>query len=105
MISHSRRHTYHRSGRRFAIVFASLLGIASAATAWTVFARPTQPSAQDRAITLSVAALMEKGHLTGHRLDDEISARCMDTFIKELDPLKLFFYESDVNELTSNRKQ
>ena len=105
MISPTSRPGNHRSGRRFGLLFAGVLGVALTATTWTVFARPTQPNAQDRQITFAVAALMEKGHLTGHRLDDEISARCMDTFIKELDPLKLFFYESDVEEFKSNRKQ
>ena len=34
----------------------------------------------------------------GQALDDTISQRCLETFIKELDPLKLFFYQSDVDE-------
>jgi carboxyl-terminal processing protease len=64
----------------------------------SVVAKPTQPSAADRQITFAVATLMERTHLTGKMLDDEISERCLDTFVKELDPLKLFFYQSDVDE-------
>jgi carboxyl-terminal processing protease len=99
-------HAQSRHGTRpLSVIFAGVLGIALAATAWNVLARPTEPKAQDRQITFAVAALMEKAHLTGHRLDDEISARCMDTFVKELDPLKLFFYQSDVQEFMGNREQ
>jgi carboxyl-terminal processing protease len=47
--------------------------------------------------------LMERQHLSQHALDNAISERCMDTFIKELDPLKLFFYQSDVDEFMQNR--
>ena len=75
------------------------LGIGSAA----VTARPTQPSAADRQITFAVATLMQRQHLSGERLDDKISQRCIDTFIKELDPLKLFFYQSDVDDFLRNR--
>ena len=49
--------------------------------------------------------LMESKHLSRHRLDDEISQRALDTFIKELDPLKLFFYQSDVDEFMTQQNQ
>ena len=68
-----------------------------------VSARPTQPSAADRQITLAVAIKMEREHLTGHRLDDAVSERCLKTFIKDLDPLKLFFYQSDVDEFMRSK--
>ena len=65
---------------------------------------PTDPSARDRQITLAVSMLMDQQNLTGHGLDDTISQRCLDTFIKELDPLKLFFYQSDVDEFMKNKR-
>jgi carboxyl-terminal processing protease len=68
-----------------------------------VRAKPTKPSAADRQITLAVATWMQRQHLTGQRLDDAISRRAIDTFIKELDPLKLFFYQSDVDDFMRNR--
>ena len=70
-----------------------------------VVARPTNPSARDRQITLAVSMLMERQNISGHMLDDTISQRCMDTFIKELDPLKLFFYQSDVDEFMRSRNR
>src|SRR5262245_2554587 len=66
-------------------------------------ARPTEPSATDRQITLAVSMLMEQWHLSRGQLGDTISQRCLDTFIKELDPLKLFFYQSDIDEFTRNK--
>jgi carboxyl-terminal processing protease len=74
------------------------LGVGTAATA-----RPTQPSVADRQITFAVATLMQKQHLSGQQLDDTISKRCIETFVKELDPLKLFFYQSDVDDFMRNR--
>jgi carboxyl-terminal processing protease len=83
--------------RRIGVI--GMLGVLSVATGVAnLEAKPTQPSPIDRQITFAVATLMERTHLTGHMLDDQISERCLDTFIKELDPLKLFFYQSDVDE-------
>ena len=70
-----------------------------------VTAAPTKPSAADRQIVGIVSMLMENRHMSQHRLDDEISARCLETFIKELDPLKLFFYQADVDEYMSQRNR
>jgi carboxyl-terminal processing protease len=78
-----------------------VLGVALGAA--DVCARPTQPSATDRQITFAVATLMEKMHLSTQRLDDQISERCLETFVKELDPLKLFFYQSDIDEFKRNK--
>jgi carboxyl-terminal processing protease len=66
-------------------------------------ARPTKPSFQDRQITVAVVSKMESAHITSQRLDDTISRRCLDTFIKELDPLKLFFMQSDIDEFMTQR--
>jgi carboxyl-terminal processing protease len=69
-----------------------------------VCARPTQPNAADRQITLAVSMLMERQHLTGQRLDDTISERCLKTYVKDLDPLKLFFRQSDIDEFNKNKQ-
>ncbi|TWT48324.1 carboxy terminal-processing peptidase [Botrimarina hoheduenensis] len=66
-------------------------------------ARPENPSAQDRQIALAVRLLMERRHLSRHPIDDEMSARCLDAFIETLDPWKLYFYQSDVDEFSRNR--
>jgi carboxyl-terminal processing protease len=82
-----------------------LVAIALASGPVPLGARPTEPSAADRQITLAVSMLMERQHLSGQSLDDTISQRCMETFIKELDPLKLFFYQSDVDEFMRSRNR
>jgi carboxyl-terminal processing protease len=98
-----RRDVRHRL--RTSIASAILIGLALAARSASVSARPTEPSAADRQITLAVSMLMERSHLSGQSLDDTISQRCMETFIKELDPLKLFFYQSDVDEFMRSRNR
>lgn len=103
-------HIFSRSVSRRPVVSAALIalclvGMTLVASSQDVLGNPTSPTATDRQITVAVATLMERAHLTGHRLDDEISERCMDTFIKDLDPMKLFFYQSDVDEFMGNRKQ
>ena len=74
-----------------------------AASSQPLFAKPTQPNANDRQITFAVATLMERDHLTGQRIDDTVSERTLESFIKDLDPLKLFFYQSDVDEFTRSK--
>ena len=49
--------------------------------------------------------LMERQHLSGHPLDAQMSERCFDTFIKDLDPLKLFFYQSDIDEFMTQENE
>ncbi len=42
-------------------------------------------------------------HLSRHPLDKEIAARWMKTFLKSLDPMKVYFYQSDVDEFTQRQ--
>src|SRR5262245_14740257 len=89
---------------RFSLAYrlTLVLGLAGLAIA-PVVARPTQPSPNDRQITLAVATLMERYHLTGHKVNDEISERTLKSFEKDLDPLKLFFYQSDIDDFARNK--
>jgi carboxyl-terminal processing protease len=95
--------THPISRQPFRLFSLGLLAVASVAPA--VLAAPTQQSAADRQIVNFSSALMEGRHLSRHRLDDEISKRTLSTFIKELDPLKLFFYQQDVDEFMTQEKQ
>jgi carboxyl-terminal processing protease len=95
-----------KSHRRFAycLVLVAVLGAASVGVGLSrAWALPTQPTAADRQIALAVAMLMERWHVTGHALDDTMSERCLDAFLKDLDPLKLFFYQSDVDEFMASK--
>ena len=65
-----------------------------------------KPSATDKQISMIVAALVggnesTNQHLLRRELDDEISRRAMNQFLKSLDPWKLYFYQSDFEEFTS----
>lgn len=93
--------THSVSRRSLRTLFLVLIGLSTVAPAW---AAPTQPSATDRQIVGIVSKLMESRHLSRHPLDDEISTRAMSAFIKELDPLKLFFYQQDVDEFMAQEK-
>lgn len=61
------------------------------------------PQASDRQVTLVVGSLLRSEHLTEHALDDEISQRAFDIFLRQLDPMKLYFLQSDVDEFRENR--
>jgi carboxyl-terminal processing protease len=101
----TRRRDFRALFARLALLTAGVISMTVAAWSTGAYARPTQPSAADRQITLAVSMLMERQHLSRQSLDDTISARCMETFIKELDPLKLFFYQSDVDGFLQSRAQ
>jgi carboxyl-terminal processing protease len=72
------------------------------ATAWitlsqTGLADLTTPGKNDRSVTLAVTALLKQQHLSKHPLDDEISRRWMKNYLKTLDPMKVYFVQSDID--------
>src|SRR5438093_1271476 len=75
----------------------------SAAVEAKLVTEVTGPSANDRNVTRLVAMMMKREHLTKHPLDDEISRRALDLFLKSLDSRKLYFYQSDVDEFNHRR--
>ena len=46
-------------------------------------------------VCISVGKLMEQGHYSRHRLDDEISAKLLQNYLEALDYGKLFFTQAD----------
>lgn len=65
----------------------------------------TEPTANDRQVTLVVTSLLRRKHLLKHALDDEISQRSLETFIEMLDRLKVYFYQSDIDEFMAYRNE
>lgn len=65
----------------------------------------TGPTAADRQVTLVITALLKREHLLRHPLDDEISARWLEQFLKTLDPMKVYFTQSDINEFNQQKGQ
>lgn len=71
------------------LFLAGLLAYTGAAGAAT--ADPTQ-------ISIAVGKLLQLEHYSKHPLDDEISQRFLDTYLKSLDYSKLFFTQEDVDK-------
>ncbi|MCG8449242.1 MAG: carboxy terminal-processing peptidase [Pirellulales bacterium] len=79
----------------------AVLGAAMAAPfAW---ARPAAPDGHDRRIAILVSAWMDRHHLSEMHVNDEISQRTFEKFLDSLDPMKLFFYQSDVEEFSKEK--
>ena len=87
---------------RLGLVRISVCSLALLLLAGPVLARPTQPSATDRQIALTVSILMEQEHVAQRKIDDLAGERCLKTMLKSLDPLKLYFYQSDIDEFMAN---
>jgi carboxyl-terminal processing protease len=64
-----------------------------------------KPTARDIRIAKMVSELMQKQHLSTRKLDDEISTRAFDLFIKRLDPIKVYFNKSDIEEFSKSKNQ
>ena len=71
----------------------------------SLLAEPTGPSTTDRHVTRAITFLMNREHLTRHPLDNEISGRWMDNYLKMLDPRKVFFTQADVDAWNAYRDQ
>jgi carboxyl-terminal processing protease len=61
------------------------------------------PGAVERRVTRSVAVLLERFHLARRALDDELAGRGLDNFFKSLDPMKIHFLQSDIDEFQAQR--
>ena len=60
-----------------------------------------EASQADRQVSLLVSRLMQKDHLSRRQLDDNISRRAFDMFTRALDPMKVYFTQSDVDQFSS----
>jgi carboxyl-terminal processing protease len=87
-------------------VFAVLaLLLAVSGFGLTTCADPVAPSTRDRSIAVTVATLLPRDHLSRHPLDNEISQRTLKTFLKNLDPMKVYFYQSDVDAFAQKQNE
>lgn len=92
-------HPWAKNWQARCLGFVSPLVAVVLAGGWSLVAQadPVGPTAADRQVTLAVSGLLPRGHLTRHPLDDEISQRCLKNFVEVLDPMKLYFNQSDVD--------
>ena len=85
---------------RLLLVVALVAGLCP--IAW---ADPVAPGPSDRQIAIAVTSLVSRQHLSRHPLDKEISERCLKTFLRSLDPMKLHFYQSDIDEFMKHKDE
>ncbi|HLJ94964.1 MAG TPA: carboxy terminal-processing peptidase [Gemmataceae bacterium] len=81
------------------VVLAGLLGMAPRLAAEPV------PGRQDRLVVQMVCSLLQQGHLSRPEIGDELSRRLFRRFFKEMDPSKLYFLQTDVDELKKYETQ
>lgn len=64
-----------------------------------------KPGDQDSLVARLVMQLLPKRHISGRKVDDQISARALDNFLKSLDPMKLYFNQADIDGFAKYRDQ
>ncbi|HWL08651.1 MAG TPA: carboxy terminal-processing peptidase [Planctomicrobium sp.] len=84
--------------RRFTAVALLILGLSTALTQRLSLADPT-----DQETSKLVSRMIPRFHLSRDEIDDKISGLLLDGFIKQLDPQKLYFLKSDIEEFEPYR--
>lgn len=64
-----------------------------------------KPPARDGRVARLIAALMPRNHISAQGLNDTISERALALFVNSLDPMKLYFYQSDIDEFDRSKDQ
>ncbi|WP_419187728.1 carboxy terminal-processing peptidase [Stieleria bergensis] len=57
-----------------------------------------KPAPEDSSITRIIASRVPMLHVSRHPLDDQMSERALTLFLDRFDPLKLYFYQSDIDQ-------
>ncbi len=96
----SQRNLHVRQILRQGLLFTLIVSCLYTAT----WADPVGPRREDHQITNTVIPML-RGHLSRHPLDKEIAARWMKMYLKSLDPIKVYFYQSDVDEFTKHQDE
>jgi carboxyl-terminal processing protease len=84
---------------------AAALAVVSIALVRPSSAELTAPTPDDQYVTKTVTFLLGREHLSKHKLDDEISQRTLKTFLRQLDPMKLYFTQGDIDEFSAKEFQ
>jgi carboxyl-terminal processing protease len=61
------------------------------------------PGPNDRQITLAVRSYLEREHFLRRPIDDEVAQRWFDIFLETLDPMKVYFLQSDIDAFSQKR--
>ena len=80
---------------------SALLAVIAAASLWLppVSAGNLNPEDEVR-IALAVAQWLQQAHYSREKLDDQMSAKLLATYLELLDYNKLYFTQEDVDEFT-----
>lgn len=60
-----------------------------------------KPSVRDRTIAVNFARILEARHFSIKKIDEGVSERAFDFYIKEIDPMKIYFTEADIQNFRS----
>src|SRR6266436_7424041 len=64
-------------------------------------AAPPAMAASRETISMSVGRLLEEGHYTRQKLNEDVSRKFLQTYLEMLDFSHLFFTQQDVDEITA----
>src|SRR4029453_19191216 len=67
----------------------------------TIIASPPAMAASRETVAMSVGRLLEEGHYTRQKLNEEVSKKFLQTYLEMLDFSHLFFTQEDVDTITS----
>src|ERR1700758_41148 len=65
-----------------------------------VLAAPSSPASSRETVAMSVGRLLEEGHYTRQKLNEEVSKKFLQTYLEMLDFSHLFFTQEDVDSIT-----
>src|SRR6202171_2468885 len=81
--------------------FGSLLAASAVVFVFAVRPQPVLAKADAENICVSVGRLLEEGHYTQQKLNDELSRKFLQTFLELLDYSHLFFTQQDIDALNA----
>jgi len=81
--------------------FGSLLAASAVVFIFAVGPQPVMAKADAENICVSVGRLLEEGHYTQQKLNDELSKKFLQTYLELLDYSHLFFTQKDVDALNA----
>ena len=91
--------------RRWALgLFALVFALATTGSR-IALADPVKPTDDDHNVTMAVVQLLRTQHMSKHALDNEISHRFLDRFLKMLDPMKVYFMQSEVDAFKARQDE
>src|SRR5260370_35551949 len=64
-------------------------------------AAPPAPASSRETVAMSVGRLLEEGHYTRQKLNEEVSKKFLQTYLEMLDFSHLFFTQEDFDAVTS----